>query len=163
MLKNKMSKTGKMLLSFVSIISSILIVSCSGRIEYEYIGTYELSGTLSLSDGRLIEQDGYWIRNTKEQLLHICGDSTLSCIEIDDLGRRKIINLLGKNDIIISSIPIKEMLTKTPYTDKDQCPYLKSQVIEVIGDKERIDSGSGDKIFVYTISPKGRYRFTLCP
>ena len=152
-------------LFFISIL--LLQSSCSKEVPIEFIGDYEFVGEFTATINDVPTSDNpYWIQNSFRQLMNTCsnlpvGYTTFSqtCIGFEDADKEKLAKLLEEYDIIVSQVPIKQILKNTQFTKQDGCDYY-GQIVEVIPDKSKVEE---KRIYLYKIAPKNEYRFVLCP
>lgn len=155
--------------SVILIFFACFTMSCTSDVELQYLGDFKLNTRLATTyGGKPINDTGYRLIRTPKEFLSLCTDQPLEfsiflkeCVEIDTIltNYKKLEDILRQNDIVISTVPILHIRRGTEYTESDGCPYLAKELVEVV-----LASPIGDgRMYIYTISSKGKYRFTTCP
>jgi hypothetical protein len=147
----------------------LVLTSCknSNEVGIELIGVYDFKGDYGNTiNWEITYGFPYRMERNFNQLMTTCSDKPLEysdfltkCIGID-LTKEELMDIFAKNDIISSKQPIKKVLRDTEYTRQDMCPEWGLEPVEVIVDNS---TQAKNKIYLYKISDKKKYRFGLCP
>jgi hypothetical protein len=147
----------------------LVLTSCenSNNVEIELIGVYDFNGEYGNTiNGKKTYDFPYRIESDFNQLMTTCSDKPLEfsdfltkCIGIG-LTKERLKNILTNNDIITSKQPIIKVLRNTVYTRQDRCSDWKFEPIEVIVESSVINK---NRIYLYKINGKNKYRLALCP
>ena len=95
---------------------------------------------------------------TITKIEHFIGFENCSS-ETTDEEKNRIAQLLKSYDLVFTRSKIEDILFNTEYTKRDQCDHWK----EVIDIRLSTESASNEKVNIYGIQPKNKYRHVLCP